>query len=164
MLQDAEQPLWEKNLDKPPRFVDELREKLTTMTGRVKYRPLLIYYEPILNLNQTSPMPQLGLATQAARMQRDATLVAIALELYRREKGEWPTKLDQLCPDLLPAVPLDRFDGKPMKYRLLESGPVVYSVGRNKVDDNAQWPTELKPGPECADGDWRLWPTWDGDK
>ena len=47
---------------------------------------------------------------------RDATEVAIALTLWKRRHGQWPERLEQLVPELLPAVPPDRVDGKPLRY------------------------------------------------
>ncbi len=62
-------------------------------------------------------------------------IVLVALERYRQAKGVWPATLDELVPGLLKAVPLDPNDGKPLRYKKLSDGVVVYSVGRDKVDD-----------------------------
>ena len=56
-----------------------------------------------------------------------------ALHAYRRETGELPASLEELVPAYLAAVPVDPFDGKPMKVDR-ERG-IVYSVGRDGVDD-----------------------------
>lgn len=74
--------------------------------------------------------------------------VAIALELYRRRHGAWPATLAELIPDLLPEIPLDRYDGAPLRYRLIQGKPVIYSVGEDGNDDG------LLP----RDGDLVLWP------
>jgi hypothetical protein len=37
--------------------------------------------------------------------------------------------------DLLPNVPLDPFDGQPIRYRHTDYGIVIYSVGDNGIDD-----------------------------
>ncbi len=66
---------------------------------------------------------------------RDATLVALALELYHREHGEYPERLEQLTPDLLPTVPPDRYDGKSIKYCLVDGRPLLYSIGVDRDDD-----------------------------
>lgn len=59
----------------------------------------------------------------------------IALERYRRREGPFPAALDELVPDFLTEVPLDPFDGNPLRYRCDESGVTVYSVGEDLVDD-----------------------------
>ena len=38
----------------------------------------------------------------------------------------------------LKAVPVDPFDGKPMRLTALDGQPVVYSVGRDGKDDGGQ--------------------------
>ncbi|MBL0926820.1 MAG: hypothetical protein IBJ11_04100 [Phycisphaerales bacterium] len=83
-------------------------------------------------------MPALSSAALRARValvRRDAAVVAIALEIHRRRHGSWPSSLDQLVPDLLPSVPLDEFDGRPLRYRLTDAGPLLYSVGSDRADD-----------------------------
>jgi hypothetical protein len=61
--------------------------------------------------------------------------VALAAERYRRKHGDWPETLDRLTPDFLAEVPLDPYDGEPLRYRRLADGVVVYSVGRDEVDN-----------------------------
>jgi hypothetical protein len=60
---------------------------------------------------------------------------AIAIERFRLRHGELPEKLTDLAPDLLDGVPIDPADGQPLRYRVLEKGFVVYSVGADKQDD-----------------------------
>jgi hypothetical protein len=122
-----------------------------------------------------------GLSTEWATQERDATLVAIALELYRRKHGHYPPALDALVPQFLPAVSPDRYDGDPLKYKLADNKPLLYSVGANRVDDGGtlgqkkgesaskanqrarEWiaPSRLPQVPlakEAIKGDWLLWP------
>jgi hypothetical protein len=161
-LQSREQtrPLWEQDFDQDAEshtFLKRLNERPFT---RLKFKPLLIYLQPLTELNRVIAI---SVTTETATLRRDATLVVIALELFHRRHGRWPEALTELCPDLLPEVPLDRFDGKPLRYRLVDGQPVVYSVGRNRVDDGGQPPTEKQPGSQANDGDWRFWPVWEGD-
>jgi hypothetical protein len=106
---------------------------------------------------------------------RDGVLIGIALELYRREHGDWPGALDELVPGYLPKVPADRLTGEAVRYRILEGGPVVYSVGVDGDDDGGRVPMDMASDPknemaspsqfgfedkrdEKHDGDWVLWP------
>ena len=66
---------------------------------------------------------------------RDATVVAIALARFHVRNGAWPRSLAELVPTLLPEVPVDVFDGQPIRYRRPRSGPIIYSVGPDRVDD-----------------------------
>jgi hypothetical protein len=59
----------------------------------------------------------------------------LALERFRDEQGTWPARLEELIPKLIQAVPLDPHDGKPLRYKKLPDGVVVYSVGPDGIDD-----------------------------
>jgi hypothetical protein len=65
---------------------------------------------------------------------RDAQ-TAIAVERYRLANGRLPNQLRDLTPTFLPAVPADPFDGKPLRYKPLAKGYVVYSVGEDREDN-----------------------------
>jgi len=83
-------------------------------------------------------MPALGKAIQSPQIaiqQRDGVLTAIALELHKRRHGEYPATLAELTPDRLPAVLPDRIDGRPMRYKIVDGKPLLYSVGVDRIDD-----------------------------
>ncbi len=65
-------------------------------------------------------------------------LGAVAAERYRRARGRWPATLADLTPAFPGAVPLDPYDGKPLRYRKLPDGVVVYSVGLDGNDDGGR--------------------------
>jgi hypothetical protein len=58
----------------------------------------------------------------------------------------------------LAAVPLDPFDGAPLRYKQLADGVVIYSVGTDQVDDGGKLATAgadmIKPGFDLG---YRLW-------
>jgi hypothetical protein len=64
--------------------------------------------------------------------------IALALEMYRAEMGQYPTKLEELSPKYIPAVPKDIFSGQLPIYRRTERGYVLYSVGPNGQDDGGR--------------------------
>ncbi len=64
--------------------------------------------------------------------------VSLAVELYRRVHGELPERLEYLVPDGLAAAPEDSFDGMPLRYRRLDRGYMVYSVGQDGKDDGGK--------------------------
>jgi hypothetical protein len=53
---------------------------------------------------------------------------ALAIERFRLDCQRLPVTLDELCPEFLPAVPVDPFDGAPLRYRTTDYGYAVYSV------------------------------------
>jgi hypothetical protein len=97
---------------------------------------LLFYFNNQLELDQRLP----------------AALGSVAVEKFRlQHAGELPRSLSELVPDFLPALPIDPFDGKPMRYKIRGSSPVakgstggycIYSIGSNGIDDQG---AELDP-------------------
>jgi hypothetical protein len=85
--------------------------------------------------------------------------ILCAAARYRHAHGELPQELTELVPEFLEQVPQDIMDGKPMRYRRTkEGGCVVWSVGKNRIDDggvrrnsgpntnkNYDWIVELPP-------------------
>jgi len=77
-------------------------------------------------------------------------LCAVAAERYRLKHGDWPASLQELADKgWIESVPIDPFDGKPLRYkRTPGQGVIIYSVSANGVDDGGvvdrdRW---LQPG------------------
>lgn len=66
-------------------------------------------------------------------VQVTATRTLLAMKAYKLDKGRLPETLEQLVPQYLDAVPIDDFDGKPLRYNA--SKKIIYSVGKD-VEDN----------------------------
>lgn len=62
-------------------------------------------------------------------------MAGLALERFHLAHGRLPDSLDELVPRFLGAVPADPMDGRPLRYRRLDRGHVVYSVGDDLTDD-----------------------------
>jgi hypothetical protein len=66
---------------------------------------------------------------------------ALGVERFRlAHSGALPDGLAELAPGLLKAVPLDPYDGQPLRYKKLSRGYVVYSIGPNQKDDGGAAP------------------------
>jgi hypothetical protein len=88
-------------------------------------------FRGVKDLTLTLPVGGMNLAF------RRTAIATIAAERFRRaHAGQPPPSLDALVPEFLAAVPLDPFDGKPLKYRVAPDSYVVYSVDINRADDN----------------------------
>jgi hypothetical protein len=74
-------------------------------------------------------------AATAADARRDLMRVAVAAARYREEKGELPKSLNDLVPQYLLSVPLDPFDGEPLRMVLKDGAAVFYSIGKDFKDD-----------------------------
>jgi len=67
---------------------------------------------------------------------RDVVVTAIALKRFQMKHGAWPDTLGQLVPEFLPSVPIDPYDGKPLKYHPNTDGTfLLYCVGEDGLDD-----------------------------
>ena len=60
---------------------------------------------------------------------------AMAVERLRLASGALPKALGDLVPKYLAKIPTDPFDGKPLRFKKLDKGYVVYSIGPNGKDD-----------------------------
>jgi hypothetical protein len=66
------------------------------------------------------------------------SLIGFALAAHRAERGNYPTRLADLVPDYLPAIPADPFTDKPFRYASQNSGFLLYSLGPNQKDDDGK--------------------------
>jgi hypothetical protein len=64
--------------------------------------------------------------------------VGLAIERYRLAAGSLPDTLADLVPAYLESVPKDPFDGKDLRYKKMEAGFVVYSIGEDQIDDGGK--------------------------
>ncbi len=65
----------------------------------------------------------------------DCAIAALAAERYRLANGRLPASIDVLVPVYLDAVPLDPFDGNPMRFAVTDEGIVIYSIYEDLTDD-----------------------------
>ena len=72
------------------------------------------------------------------QIRRDQVRIGFALTAYRAEKGKYPRLLDELVPNYLSELPLDKFSDEPFIYIPREKGFLLYSVGSNGRDDGGR--------------------------
>jgi hypothetical protein len=109
-------------------------------------------------------------ASDRMRLDRDATLLVIALERFRLANGRWPREHAEVAALLAGPPLLDPFDGAPLRFVIREGRPVVYSIGADRKDDLGRpagdeksnrragdWcpPSEKDSAPQ---GDFVIWP------
>jgi len=91
--------------------------------------------ETVFDLMYTSPKGLLAKKCEE-NVAVSATEGVLALKCHQAQHGALPESLADLVPDYLPAVPLDDFDGKPLRYS--REKKLIYSVGWNLTDDGGQ--------------------------
>ncbi len=78
-------------------------------------------------------------------------MAGVAAERFRMAKGRWPKELAELVPTYLETIPLDPFDGQPLRLKRSDGTFVVYSVGIDGIDDGGQLDDKpLQPGSDIG--------------
>jgi hypothetical protein len=91
-----------------------------------------------------TPSTKNALAAQdRANAVLDMTRLAAALAAFRAERGQYPDKLDDLVPGVLPKLPADAFNDKAFVYRKEGNGYLLYSLGANGNDDAGVGPVAI---------------------
>lgn len=128
----------------------EQPERLQLLENEVKGRPP----GPVRLL--LPAITRLAAAGHRHQARASSLIVVVALERYRKGNGRWPDSLEELRPAYLPSVPLDPYDGKPLRYRRTEGGVIVYSLGPDGKDDGGYINDEAPVSPGTDLG-FRLW-------
>jgi hypothetical protein len=84
-----------------------------------------------------------GLIAYQAELSAMTTL--LAAERYRRKTGRWPVSIAAIDPPILPSAPLDPNSDKPflLKRDDDEGSLVVYSIGRNLLDEQGDYDPKM---------------------
>jgi len=148
LIQDADKPLWES----------ETKAIIRKWSIENKSMWLVAINRPIPRILVALLLPvtdSIHSRTSRTDLEFEATGVVCALKSYEFSHGAAPDQLTDLIPDFLPSVPIDPFDGKPLRYRREGKEWVLWSVGSDMKDDNAAWHEfkYRKPGDERTGGD-----------
>ncbi|MEX0652563.1 MAG: hypothetical protein WD534_02335 [Phycisphaeraceae bacterium] len=147
---ESAMPLWEQMSHSP---TDQSVEALARDDAlRIRYAPITMFM----------PSQAAALRTSGRVLAlRDALHVVIAMELHRRDHGEYPADLADLSPRYLPTPPVDYSTGAPLRVRYTDDGGfILYGLGLNGEDNGgtlsddgrARWPGA------STTGDWVLYP------
>jgi len=151
LLERASSALYRSALGRPSRRYDQA-------TGLTLLREgILLFEQPLYTVRErlsqwsermeeppwTAPLTRmllpafgrLGTVFASAEAWAACARTGLALERYRLTHDGYPATLDALVPDILPQVPLDPFDGKPLRYINDGKRVAVYSVGDNLEDE-----------------------------
>jgi hypothetical protein len=83
--------------------------------------------------------------------------LALAAERFRQEQGRWPTALRELCPKYCPELPVDSFNGQPLRLKKTDEGLTIYSVGVDGSDNDGNVQHQGNQNVEGIDQGFRLW-------
>lgn len=140
----AVRPLWHLDATVDPRFLPESGER-RKLQGR---HTMVDFLAPALG--RLTP----ALALTRARV--DALRTAIALTRFNSAEGRWPDALDQLLPRFIATIPVDPYDGQPLRYALRDGRPILWFVGGDRTDDGGR-PAAPAGSATSAAADERTW-------
>jgi competence protein ComGC len=73
---------------------------------------------------------KIGQVEQRVHSNLACAVAALAAERFRLQKNRWPKSLAELVQaGYLKKIPIDLFDGKPLRFRRTKDGLVIYSIG-----------------------------------
>jgi hypothetical protein len=65
--------------------------------------------------------------------------ITVALRHYKNEHSSWPGSLGDIRDLVAPETFIDPINGGSFEYRLTEDNFILYSKGKNGVDDGGKW-------------------------
>ena len=89
-----------------------------------------------------------------ARSELSALRVLIALKCHKLQRGELPASLHELVPEYFETIPMDYFDGGPIKYN--RDKKLVYCVGRDLEDTGGALEPDGKRRMNAPDPSWQI--------
>jgi hypothetical protein len=119
-----------------------LVKRLEKNPGKTLGEVLVVLLLPAVRRVQT--------AVERGEQVQENVRAAFALAAYHRGHGRFPKELGGLVPKYLAKGPLDLFSGKPLVYRPVEKGYLLYSVGPNGKDEGGRDPTDVPPGDDLS--------------
>lgn len=120
-----------KTLELPPEQRKEADKVFDKKINNIPKKNILFRkFVPSLGRTITSDLRNIALIRSAR--------TALSVQRYRLKYNKLPDSLDDLVPDYLESVPLDPFDGKELRYKKLDKGFVVYSIGKDQKDDGGK--------------------------
>lgn len=157
---------WEQNYTFTARTFQTAIESIDLTNSVMRCDKLAAFDSTLMNLKKFNPytfLPMLGIPNFSRGVffaAYNQTLVnqaqiACALERHRLSTGHYPASLGALQSRLLEKQPRDLMNGHPLNYRLTHDGGfLLYSVGRDGVDDGGVATAKNGVAVELANGDW----------
>lgn len=105
----------------------------------------------LIQLQEFSRLEQDSRSQKAIRVENDLAVHVLAVKAYETKQGKYPDSLKKLNSKV--ELPKDPFSNEPYIYRKVTNGFMVYSVGKNLVDDMGSFEGE---GRYYVDKDWGI--------
>ena len=92
-----------------------------------------------------------NVAEERGAMRFAVTKLGFALAAFRADHGAYPERLAELAPKYVAKIPQDEFIAGDLHYRRKGDGYLLYSVGRNGIDDGGKDYDDAKNGESWDD-------------
>jgi hypothetical protein len=123
----------------PPRqalqMARRVERELAELTGQESHWNPLRHF--MLDWSLQTPILLFTSATRG-EAHRICAETALAVAQFWQQTGKLPDSLDELVPNLLDTLPLDPFDGQPLRYAAASNGCRIYSVGVDGIDQGGR--------------------------
>ena len=83
-------------------------------------------------------LTQVVISRERARIRQELVDMGYVLAEYRAETGSFPDSLDTLVPEQFDELPIDPYSGETYRYKLTDSGFLLWSVGPDGLDDGGR--------------------------
>ena len=80
-----------------------------------------------------------------AKVRRQVVILGYALVAFRQDRGQYPESLLQLVPHYVSTVLPDPFANAPLRYKREDDRALLYSIGRNQLDDGGRFDRNADP-------------------
>lgn len=132
-------------IENVPRHLSEMSRIETQVRGALPVR-IRYYVQPNfagrIMVELTIPASELMLLRKCKEnVLISATQLLVALKCYKLDYGQLPETLDELVPEFIDRMPIDDFDGKPLRYS--KEKKIIYSVGSDLKDDGGPTVEEI---------------------
>jgi hypothetical protein len=112
---------------------------------------------PVLARLLVPAIDKVAQAVQRSYAQQRCAIVALAAERFRKKNSRWPESLDELKQSgLLAEIPTDPFFGGHLKWKRVENGVIIYTVGQDRSDDGGML-NRANPTAAGSDTGFQLW-------
>ncbi|MEO5803981.1 MAG: hypothetical protein ABIR24_10650 [Verrucomicrobiota bacterium] len=91
-----------------------------------------------------------GTAAQEAKFIAYVRLanLSLSIEEFRNQTGRLPDILEEFTPKFVADIPEDPFDGMSLRYRKLQKGYLIYSIGADRRDNDGLEEADKKQSPD----------------
>ena len=135
-FQGREQVLYLENLGNCLDTMElSMPERFHVVEKKVQLDDILVFHESLFQ-QAINPLWYSIHFSILYETKKRLVITALSIEQYRHDHNELPESLKELVPDYLDAVLKDPYDGSVLRYKILEKGYVVYSVGEDLTDND----------------------------